>query len=133
MKKYLLMLLATGIFIVGCKEEGTIPIEEVYDVTIDILSPAEGDIGTVGEMMSIEVGLNRPDSKIIHNLSIIIEDADGNVVETIVDNEHIHAEGHHHMMEHFHPSSHGEHVLRVISTDHEDTSKKVEESRSFMT
>lgn len=132
MKKYLLLFVAAGLFAVGCKTEDPQPQEETYDATINILSPADGAMGMVGEEMSIEVELDRPDNKIIHNLSVIIEDADGNVVEKIIDNEHVHAEGHHHVHEHFHPMSHGSYVLRVVTTDHEDANKKVEATRSFM-
>ena len=132
MKKYLLLLLSVGLIAIGCNKDEDPPADTTYDATIEILSPAEGDMGTVGQEMSIEAEIDRPDNKIIHNVSVIIEDTDGNVIETLIDNEHVHAEGHHHVHEHFHPDTHGEYVLRVMSHDHEDHSKMVVATRSFV-
>lgn len=131
MKKYLLLILAAGIFTVGCKTEDPQPSEE-YDPTIEIMSPADGAMGTVGMEMSIEAEIDREDNKIIHNVTVTIEDADGNVVETLIDNEHVHAEGHYHIDETYTPTAHGEYTLRVLTNDHDDASKKVESTRTFM-
>ncbi len=131
MKKYLLILVA-GLFVLGCKKDDDNHHDGEYHATINITSPAEGAMGTVGHEMDIEAEIEREDNKIIHNVTVSIEDADGNVVETLVDNEHIHAEGHYHISEKFTPTAHGEHTLIVLTNDHMDASKKVEASRTFM-
>lgn len=130
MKNYLLLIFAAVLFSMGCDKTED-PDHDEYNPTITITSPAEGAVDTVGNELSIEAEIDREDNKIIHNVSVIIEDADGNIVETLVDNEHIHAEGHHHIHEHYHPADHGEFTVRIITTDHDDTAKKVEATRSF--
>ena len=131
MKKYLILFIAVGLFVMGCKTEEPTP-DESYNPTITIMSPAEGAMGTVGMEMSIEAEIDREDNKIIHNVTVTIEDADGNVVETLIDNVHAHEAGHYHIHEDFTPTAHGEYTLRVLTNDHEDASKKVEATRTFM-
>ncbi len=132
MRKYLILFLATGLFSVGCDKTTETPVEEEYTATIDIISPADGEMGTVGQEMTIEAEIDREDNKIIHHVTVQIFDADGNLVETLVDNEHVHAEGHHHVNKNFTPMAQGEYTLRVRTNDHEDASKKVEAQRTFM-
>ena len=132
MKKYLLLLFAVGMIAIGCNKEEDPPADTTYDATITITSPAEGAMGMVGQELEIEAEIDRPDNKIIHNVSVIIEDTDGNVIDKLVDDAHVHAEGHHHIHEHFHPDAHGEYVLRVMSHDHDDHNKMVEATRNFM-
>ena len=131
MKKYFLLLLAAGLFIVGCKKDEEMHHDEDYHATVKIISPTDGAMETVGQAISIEAEIDRDDNKIIHNVTVTIEDADGNVVETLIDNEHVHAEGHHHIHEHYTPTAHGQYTLRVLTSDHDDATKKVEATSSF--
>jgi hypothetical protein len=134
MKKYLLLLLSTALFSIGCDKTETPPPpdeEETYNPVINIMSPIVGSVDTVGIEMSIEAEITREDNKKIHNVSVFIEDADGNVVDTLIDNAHVHASGFYEIHEHYHPSNHGEYLVRIVTTDHSDASQKVQATRSF--
>lgn len=115
----------------GCNKTDDDDHDEDYNPTINIIAPSEGAMTIVGQEVTIEAEIDREDNKTIHNVTVVIEDADGNIVETLIDNEHVHASGHHHIAETFTPTSHGQYLLKVITTDHGDASKKVEAERSF--
>ncbi len=104
--------------------------EDSYDVTINIISPADGDMATVDANMTIDVEFTRPDNKIIHNIKVWIEDADGNEVEVIED-DHVHTESKHTVSGEFKPTEHGEYTLKVESST-DDGEKVVNAERGFM-
>ncbi len=131
MNKYLLLFLAAGIFTVGCKKNDDMHDEE-YNPTITITSPADSEMGTVGQEMSIEADIDREDSKFIHNVTVqIVETSTGIVVENLIDNVHVHTEGHYDINDTFTPSAPGTYFLLVLTTDHEDPTKQVSETQVF--
>src|SRR5690606_12514118 len=131
MKKYLFLFLAVAVLSSGCKKKDDDHDHDEYNPTITFTIPAEGASIEEGEELHIEADIHREDNKLIHNVSVLIEDEDGNVVEKLVDNEHIHAEGHHHIHEHYHAHLPGNYKVRIITTDHDEHAGKVEATRSF--
>ncbi len=96
MKKNLLLSLVTlmtlSLVLFSCKDDND-NNKDPYDVTVEILNPTSGEILTAGGVSIIRVQYTHADAnEVIHNIKIVINDAEGNLVATVMDH-HAHQTG----------------------------------------
>jgi len=80
-----MMLLTLSMFTTSCGDDERVVEENAtYEVTIEIVSPANNATLAVGETFNVEVDYARADN-IIHNIKVEILDADGNQMMNLVE------------------------------------------------
>lgn len=136
MKNIFLALLTIGmVSMIACKSDDDAHMHEddgAYDATVTIVSPADGDMAVVDTDMDIKIDFNRPEDKTIHHVKVEVLDADGNVLETLLE-EHAHQAGSYSFDGTYKPTEHGEYTLRATtSNDAKEEEVKVERSFTAM-
>lgn len=74
----------------SCKKTEEIVSEDSYEVTIHILSPAEGATVQAGNNINVQVEYHR-EGDFIHNVRVDLLNANDQLVETLIE-EHVHQE-----------------------------------------
>lgn len=124
MKNLLFAIFALGFLFVACDKDDDMGHEE-YKVDIEFKSPSDGADVMMGHAMNTHIVFSREEGETVHNVVVEVLDADGNVLETLID-KHVHAETTYDFMNaDFTPSEMGEITLRATSYDHGNKSNGV--------
>ena len=91
MKNYLLLFALIAVVSFGCKDDDE-AIEIPYEVTITIEQPTANAVVSVNEAMAVKVNFSRGAEEVIHHVKIFVLDADGNTIETLLE-DHAHTPG----------------------------------------
>lgn len=118
MKKLFLFAFVISLFFLSCeKDEHQHDEEGPYLVTIDIQSPGPGAIAPLGQPLPVKVVFNRPDSKLIHNITIQVADMNNQVVAKIWE-FHVHeAAPYTYETDNYVPQEAGSFKLQAVTTD----------------
>lgn len=79
-----LSLLCLTVFISSCNKDGDRTVDTDYQVNVEIVSPSTDATIAAGDPFTVEVDYSR-EGQLIHNISIEIVDANGAMVEKLVE------------------------------------------------
>lgn len=128
--KPLFFFLTLGLFsLIGCDHDHG--DDGIYEVEINIVSPADGAKFLVNEAVPVKVHFTRADNKTIHHVYIDIVDDSGNSVKSL-DGGHKHVSGEYEFESNtFVPTTTGAYKVFVRTTDDEEKQENKAE-RTFI-
>ena len=91
MKNFLLLFALLTVVSFGCKDDDE-TIDTPYEVSITIEQPTANAVLNVNEPMHVKVNFARGAEEVIHHVKIFVLDADGNTIETLLE-DHAHTAG----------------------------------------
>ncbi len=91
MKNFLLLFALLTVVSFGCKDDDEV-MDTPYEVNITIEQPTANAVINVNEPMHVKVNFARGEEEVIHHVKIFVLNADGNTIETLLDN-HAHTAG----------------------------------------
>lgn len=91
MKKFLLLFVLLTVVSFGCKDDDE-QVDTPYEVSITIEQPTANAVMNVNDAMQVKVNFARGAEEVIHHVKIFVLDADGNTIETLLE-DHAHVAG----------------------------------------
>jgi hypothetical protein len=119
MKNFLLLFALLTVVSFGCKDDDNV-IDTPYEVNITIEAPTANAVMNVNEAMQVKVNFARGEEEVIHHVKIYVLDADGNTIETLLeDHAHTPASYEYDNASAYTPTSAGTYKIQAVSHDME--------------
>lgn len=122
MKNFLLLFALISVLSFGCKDddEHMHSGDDHYEVSITVEQPTANAVMNVNEAMAVKVNFERGAEEIIHHVKIFVLDADGNTIETLLE-DHAHTAGSYSYdnATAYTPTSAGTYKIKAVSHDME--------------